>query len=255
MKTYEDGVRACIAALRDEQVAASVAASRLGPGEDPGHRLSTRSIELLRAIQRLERLLAEATPDALTQLRAAGWMVAVHNDYRLDGKSMTFWLLTHTDGRYVKGEGETDGQALRLALAEATPDKPDKPVGPPFTDDGPDCRDGVHVPGCRQHNPAEPPVSPSDIQELAAQVRADVRAATVEAEEMGRRLDEQSRRRAEAGHKPVEPPVCKDWCGKGDLPDRIPDDRYMPENYKRGDPSYCSPACRALGRPANPRKP
>lgn len=38
----------------------------------------------------------EASPD---DLRAKGWSVAVHNDYRLGGKRMTFWLFTHPSGR------------------------------------------------------------------------------------------------------------------------------------------------------------
>ena len=50
-------------------------------------------------------------PPLLTRLRAAGWMVAVHNDYRQDGKLMTFWLFTR-DGVAVKGEGATDDEAL-----------------------------------------------------------------------------------------------------------------------------------------------
>jgi len=39
-------------------------------------------------------------------------MVAVHNDYRLNGKAHTFWLFTHPNGRWVKGEGKTDNEAL-----------------------------------------------------------------------------------------------------------------------------------------------
>lgn len=50
--------------------------------------------------------------DNLALLRGAGWQVAVHNDYRQDGKLQTFWLLTHPDGRFVKGEGDTDEVAL-----------------------------------------------------------------------------------------------------------------------------------------------
>lgn len=46
-------------------------------------------------------------------------MVAVHNDYRLEEKFYTFWLFTHPSGRYVKGEGKTDHEAVSLALAEA----------------------------------------------------------------------------------------------------------------------------------------
>ena len=44
-------------------------------------------------------------------IRAAGWAVAVHNDYRQDGKAHTFWLFTK-DGRAIKGEGLTDAEAL-----------------------------------------------------------------------------------------------------------------------------------------------
>lgn len=49
---------------------------------------------------------------ALARLREYGWSVAVHNDYRLDGKPMTFWLFTHPGGRWAKGEGATDAEAL-----------------------------------------------------------------------------------------------------------------------------------------------
>lgn len=50
-------------------------------------------------------------------LREAGWVVAVHNDYRIGGKRMTFWLLTkEVPGSQfplcLKGEGATDREAL-----------------------------------------------------------------------------------------------------------------------------------------------
>jgi hypothetical protein len=46
-------------------------------------------------------------------IRAAGWSVAVHNDYRLANVPMTFWLFTnYKTGRFVQGEGCTDAQAL-----------------------------------------------------------------------------------------------------------------------------------------------
>lgn len=48
----------------------------------------------------------------LDKIRNEGWMVAVHNDYRLNGKNMTFWLFTNSDGRFVKGEGFTDLEVL-----------------------------------------------------------------------------------------------------------------------------------------------
>ncbi len=59
---------------------------------------------------------SQSTPD---DIRAAGWMVAVHNDYRLNGELHTFWLFTKDD-RAVKGEGKSDAEALneiRKALA------------------------------------------------------------------------------------------------------------------------------------------
>ena len=45
-------------------------------------------------------------------LRMNGWAVAIHNDYRQNGEQHTFWLLTNKEGRYVKGEGLTDVEAL-----------------------------------------------------------------------------------------------------------------------------------------------
>ena len=56
--------------------------------------------------------------EILAEIRAAGWAVAVHNDYRLNGEAHTFWLFTHSDeGRYVKGEGRTDAEALAICRA------------------------------------------------------------------------------------------------------------------------------------------
>lgn len=46
-------------------------------------------------------------------LRIAGWSVAVHNDYRLNGERFTFWLFTQGD-LCVKGEGRTDTEALNI---------------------------------------------------------------------------------------------------------------------------------------------
>jgi len=44
-------------------------------------------------------------------IRALGWMVALHNDYRHDGKHHTSWLFTKATV-CVKGVGATDAQAL-----------------------------------------------------------------------------------------------------------------------------------------------
>ena len=72
--------------------------------------------ELRRVADERDRLQGQvaAVPD---DLRAQGWAVAVHNDYRQDGESHTFWLFTHPDGRYAKGEGRTDAEALAQVRA------------------------------------------------------------------------------------------------------------------------------------------
>lgn len=54
--------------------------------------------------------------DYLARLRADGWMVAVHNDYREDGMLKTFWLFTHANGRWVKGEGPAADERGVLAV-------------------------------------------------------------------------------------------------------------------------------------------
>ncbi len=50
-------------------------------------------------------------------LRAMGLTVAVHNDYRLNGKPHTFWLFTDGRGMSYKGEGKTDAEALAQVRA------------------------------------------------------------------------------------------------------------------------------------------
>jgi hypothetical protein len=55
-----------------------------------------------------DRALCEGLPD---DIRALGWGVAIHNDYRLNGEQFTFWLFTKGD-HCIKGEGRTDVDAL-----------------------------------------------------------------------------------------------------------------------------------------------
>ena len=55
---------------------------------------------------------------ALKRLRIAGWLVAVHNDYRVRNTAHTFWLFTRGDFA-IKGEGYSDTQALEQAEREA----------------------------------------------------------------------------------------------------------------------------------------
>lgn len=57
--------------------------------------------------------------EMLGNLRVAGWTVAVHNDYRQDGRLMTFWLFTHPDGSWLKGEAESDLQAVLEVMSQA----------------------------------------------------------------------------------------------------------------------------------------
>lgn len=57
--------------------------------------------------------------ELLCQLREDGWRVAVHNDYRHGGVDFTFWLFTHENGIYVKGEGRSDMLALQTVAKEA----------------------------------------------------------------------------------------------------------------------------------------
>jgi hypothetical protein len=56
----------------------------------------------------LEPRVRESLPD---DIRAQGWSVAVHNDYRQEGKHRTFWLFTK-GSRAVKGEAMCDRGAL-----------------------------------------------------------------------------------------------------------------------------------------------
>lgn len=52
-------------------------------------------------------------PGSADDLRAQGLMVAVHNDYRLNGVAHTFWLFVdEATGMSYKGEGKTDAEAL-----------------------------------------------------------------------------------------------------------------------------------------------
>lgn len=62
--------------------------------------------------------VAEAT---LARLRAVGWAVAAHNDYWQADGFHTFWLFTHPSGRWVKGEGVSDAEALLIAEGMTQP--------------------------------------------------------------------------------------------------------------------------------------
>lgn len=61
---------------------------------------------------------AHSVSQTLNRIRKAGWAVAVHNDYNLNGKKHTFWLFTHPSGVWAKGEGRSDRRALAAAEAQ-----------------------------------------------------------------------------------------------------------------------------------------
>lgn len=117
-----DGPCAALPFYKDEphtiDTAAGIIASDLYGGLEPYDAWAPRIATAIRAWQKKDR--GESLPD---DIRAAGWVVAVHNDYRLDGVAHTFWLFTKGD-QCVKGEGKTDAEALnqiRNKLAETKP--------------------------------------------------------------------------------------------------------------------------------------
>jgi len=65
-----------------------------------------------------DRLRASSPDD----IRNLGWLVAIHNDYILEGRRMTFWLFTdYRTGRFIKGEGFTDVEALNVCRHQILP--------------------------------------------------------------------------------------------------------------------------------------
>ena len=83
-----------------------------------GRQRRTATIELLE--RKCERYHQEVDMDLeqlLTILRGKGWLVGIHNDYKLKGKFFTFWLFTHSGtGKFFKGEGESDLAAVFQVL-------------------------------------------------------------------------------------------------------------------------------------------
>jgi hypothetical protein len=57
-------------------------------------------------------------PRSPDDIRKKGWVVGIHNDYFLKGKFHTFWLFTNKSGRFLKGEGTSDAQALNKVRAQ-----------------------------------------------------------------------------------------------------------------------------------------
>ena len=79
------------------------------------HEKNISVLSLLLDNARLELEVAkQSSPD---DIRAKGWTVAVHNDYRLNGEAHTFWAFSKGDW-YVKGEGKSDREALNIVRKE-----------------------------------------------------------------------------------------------------------------------------------------
>lgn len=112
-------------ALAEEELAAIKARTNRPPAASLEEAHCNLTTDLHAVVAELTRA-REAVPD---DLRAAGWSVACHNDYRQLGERFTFWLFTKGD-RCIKGEGQTDAAALNIiraalgdAFAEATASK------------------------------------------------------------------------------------------------------------------------------------
>jgi hypothetical protein len=72
--------------------------------------------DLRQRVMKLEREVEFAI--LLNDMRAHGWLVAVHNDYSVRGVNYTFWLFTK-DQMCVKGESRFDVEALKQARTKA----------------------------------------------------------------------------------------------------------------------------------------
>ncbi len=73
------------------------------------------------ALGELAKRAAATLEERLRRIREAGWAVAVHNDYRLNGVPHTFWLFTKGGmevGLAARGEGLSDAIALNQVEAK-----------------------------------------------------------------------------------------------------------------------------------------
>jgi|SRR5580704_5704731 hypothetical protein len=110
--TNPSRIDAAVAALRDHQQQLDADGVMVG--------VSREAIDVvLSALARARE--AQQTPmtaaswaDELTAIRELGWTVAVHNDYRLDGRDHTFWLFTKGE-QCRQAEGPVDDEFLILA--------------------------------------------------------------------------------------------------------------------------------------------
>ena len=57
--------------------------------------------------------------DQLDMLKERGWLIAVHSQHKRDGLPYSSWLFIHPNGRWIKGEGHSDEQAVQNAYAQS----------------------------------------------------------------------------------------------------------------------------------------
>jgi predicted nucleic acid-binding Zn-ribbon protein len=154
VKRERDGAKAEAAELRDQL-------QRVEGERDEARAQLKNLVEnsaSSRAVERAELLSLELTASRAADpddLRALGWAVAVHNDYRLNGEPHTFWLMTR-DGRAVKGEGRTDAEALGQVRKQVGLPSPHSPDGRKVDGPGPLSDDGV-CPFCNCYADADTP--------------------------------------------------------------------------------------------------
>lgn len=181
--------------------------------------------------------LAEASL-RLAQLRSEGWMVAIHNDYRINGEAMTFWLFTHPDGRWVKGEGKTDAEAVTsAALAGPAPSAaPEAPTEAEWERYGAEFREAMAA-------PAPPPsggeaTEPERCMIHVGELRCRLRHGHLDGHEFT------VKPKASGG----DAPTCEPWCRT-----------YKPSGagvrLGRSDVAYCRVACAEKGAPSKPAIP
>lgn len=126
MKLASDGLMRCTtcgSANRDERCGVDSDTRIPAPSEPGAVRRETESevsqrVQFQPTLMTLQQLRERSSPD---DLRKLGWSVAVHNDYRRNGKTFTFWLMVKGT-QCVAGDGETDAEALnwiRLNICSA----------------------------------------------------------------------------------------------------------------------------------------
>jgi len=91
---------------------------------------------------------APAPKAEVSDIRALGWAVAVHNDYKLNGISYTFWLFTK-GSMCAKGEGLTDAEALDQCRKAIKAIQPAPKAEPRVC---PKCGRGVFMHKCTQEH-------------------------------------------------------------------------------------------------------